>query len=1546
MEPDESNSKRKRPEPDPTGGSLHPGAWRGSKKARSVSRSISPSPSGASTPSEVGASEFTQSNRKSRGLAKLLPRSRERTKANATSLPQPSQEVLQGPVTVNAATPAQNSTGTTRFGLEEAFRKLRIVTDTICPPLCSVIDDLTVCLHVFEAAAANNRQEYHDLTDELKSLVEQLIRHLHSAPSEDITDSISTISEAIRKEIESIGVRQSRGGVRRILDASGDDEDLRRRYRRIKQLFQQILGEASMSTWNITSEHFINTQLESMHPAKLARFDSSLSTEINRRICTGNTRTKILKESLTWSEDPNGAKIYWMNGMAGTGKTTIATTLSTALEARKQLAASFFCTRTSPECREAKRIVPTIAYQFARRCTPFRSALCKALKEDPDISSGNISSQFELLLSRPLMKVKDRLPDNLVIVVDALDECNDPHIVELFLNLLFRSIVDLPIKFYVTSRPEPAIRNRMLSESERTRSILYLHEIEKSLVQADIELYLKEELESMSPAEFDVKKLAEHAGNLFIYAATAARYIRPMGKTVNSRARLSTILAVNTESQKKLSGLDALYSAILTAAIDDQDLEPEERESILVVLWTAICACEPTLVGTLSALCGLGKSSTTNALEPLRSVLHTSDHSGLVTTLHASFPDYMLTQERSGVYFCDKAIHSEFLVERCFEIMQAPLRFNIGSIESLFIPDNGIPDFVAYVNSIISEELFYACRFWADHLSQTHATEILVHLIQGFLSERLLFWMGVLKLKGCIDAGVLSITKLIKWLLQNDSDTYLNLQELANGASRLIISYISSPASAYTPHIYLSLLPLTSPSNPLRSYHLPRFQGLVKVSGALVERLGQSTLSSWTSEIEPTCAAFSPINDLIALGSVTGEIRVQNAYNGRYHVQPYKAHMRNVQCLDISRNGMWIVSGSYGTFCVRRMQDGSLISGPFKGQIGQVTFVKFSPDGTHIVSAGGFHDFSVGIWSSNDANAPMRSFTGHIRRVNSVDFSPDGTRIVSGDGDGTIRVWDLSSGTTIFIIQSWSTVVNFVRFTPDGAHIISASYRLGAHARSLHTWDASDGSPHNPIIHIPLYRDSPIAISPEGDRIASFSSATIIDIWNRHSSKPIAGPFSCVFSRCVALSFSDDGMRLVSAFNDRTVQVWDAYDRIERVKPLSRLTWLGIDSHFTISPHRAQVAEIFESSANVWNLETAALINGIPIPRPESTQFSLDGNRALINSIPAQPYYSKFKSMQFSLDGKGKYDLYNSGEICTLKIDTAELIDGPHLCKTTRYTLDSAACLADGTRVVTCSRGAIELWDVQSHRSIAYLKLDEYDWQSHSPQVIFSQSGRRLLTNIHYASQPTLHVWDADNGTCLAGPFLVKELLDISPDGKLILCSTHTPTITTRNLLHLIDVGKGEMTFLTKMSTNYYESWTTIFSDDGLHVVSASPSQCQIWDIHNRTITTIQPAWVGNLQSFTYSPNGLCQACSTAEEEGDIVFQALRFRVDQPFCITIDSNGWLCDAESRPLLWVPTEISKIFPRGNGVRISKGESLCVDYSDMLVGDEWSKCYIGG
>ncbi|KAJ7830558.1 hypothetical protein B0H14DRAFT_3464699 [Mycena olivaceomarginata] len=128
----------------------------------------------------------------------------------------------------------------------------------------------------------------------------------------------------------------------------------------------------------------------------------------------------------------------------------------------------------------------------------------------------------EMLLQEPMQAVKSEMPESVIVVIDALDECDDGDALQQFLETLLKLAVDLPIKFFLTSRPEPAIREKMLTPGY-SPSVLHLHDIEESIVEADIKKYLTEALGSMSPTSSpnDVERLAKHAGKLFIYFPTA-----------------------------------------------------------------------------------------------------------------------------------------------------------------------------------------------------------------------------------------------------------------------------------------------------------------------------------------------------------------------------------------------------------------------------------------------------------------------------------------------------------------------------------------------------------------------------------------------------------------------------------------------------------------------------------------------------------------------------------------------------------------------------------------------------------------------------------------------------------------------------------------------------------------------------------------------------------------------------------------------------------------------------------------------------------------
>ncbi|THU87015.1 hypothetical protein K435DRAFT_731107, partial [Dendrothele bispora CBS 962.96] len=145
--------------------------------------------------------------------------------------------------------------------------------------------------------------------------------------------------------------------------------------------------------------------------------------------CTDNTRVTILSDIMEWAQnDSSDAPLgYWMCGMAGTGKSTIAKSLCLMLEEKELLGASFFCSRQIAECREYHHIIPTIAYQLAHYSRTFGEMLEKILEQKPDLASKEPATQMRELLIKPweaVIKAK-KIEYPPVVVIDALDECED-----------------------------------------------------------------------------------------------------------------------------------------------------------------------------------------------------------------------------------------------------------------------------------------------------------------------------------------------------------------------------------------------------------------------------------------------------------------------------------------------------------------------------------------------------------------------------------------------------------------------------------------------------------------------------------------------------------------------------------------------------------------------------------------------------------------------------------------------------------------------------------------------------------------------------------------------------------------------------------------------------------------------------------------------------------------------------------------------------------------------------------------------------------------
>jgi hypothetical protein len=81
--------------------------------------------------------------------------------------------------------------------------------------------------------------------------------------------------------------------------------------------------------------------------------------------CLKGTRGAILSCIELWARDPNKSPVCWLNGLAGTGKSTIAKTIAERLFVDGQLGASFFCSRDFEDRRNIQLIFPTLATQLA-----------------------------------------------------------------------------------------------------------------------------------------------------------------------------------------------------------------------------------------------------------------------------------------------------------------------------------------------------------------------------------------------------------------------------------------------------------------------------------------------------------------------------------------------------------------------------------------------------------------------------------------------------------------------------------------------------------------------------------------------------------------------------------------------------------------------------------------------------------------------------------------------------------------------------------------------------------------------------------------------------------------------------------------------------------------------------------------------------------------------------------------------------------------------------------------------------------------------------
>ena len=230
----------------------------------------------------------------------------------------------------------------------------------------------------------------------------------------------------------------------------------------------------------------------------------------NPVVCLEKSHEGIAKEIKHWAMDFNKPLIYWLYGLAAREKSEIARTLLESVGGVRRLGPSFFCSRDSEikDQSNPKLIFPTLAAYLATKHTRFSSRLAEVISTwpQPDVVCWPLERQMNTLIVTPLLQSGN--PDT-VIVIDALDECEDKESVKQMLSLLWSFVSEVPnVKLLVTSRPDSHIVKEFtrLAESGDPTQTFVFREVEPCGVGGSIRKLLS------YPAIGNLQKLADGQG--------------------------------------------------------------------------------------------------------------------------------------------------------------------------------------------------------------------------------------------------------------------------------------------------------------------------------------------------------------------------------------------------------------------------------------------------------------------------------------------------------------------------------------------------------------------------------------------------------------------------------------------------------------------------------------------------------------------------------------------------------------------------------------------------------------------------------------------------------------------------------------------------------------------------------------------------------------------------------------------------------------------------------------------------------------------------
>jgi hypothetical protein len=509
------------------------------------------------------------------------------------------------------------------------------------------------------------------------------------------------------------------------------------------------------------------TDLGKLETAKEATYNSSVEGELSR--CLPDTRTDLLEQIFDWAADRTAKRIFWLCGKAGTGKSTISRTVAQKLDDDGLLGASFFFKRGRADRSHAKLLFPTIARQLADLFPDIAHAIAAALDQDSLLCDRYLKTQFDSLLLHPLQSADEgSFPSaGIVLVIDALDECDNSESIKTMLLLLSRveAITSVRLRIFVTSRPELPVELGFRKMSGDLHHDVRLEKAQEGSVTHDIQVFYEyqlseirdasslqvDELPAQWPGDENICLLVEKAVPLFIFAFTVCRYI-----AANPVRNLNIILRESPD--KSLPGLQGTYLPILKSVIVSEGDGKEEDLlfDFKCIVGTIVLLYDPLAASALAHLLDLSIGDVDRVLRPLYSVLNIPraadgkmDCTTPITLFHLSFRDFLVDpalENRSKFWVNAKETHRTLGMHCIHRLESGGLKENICG---LIVPGTRRAEVAkSTVHSFLPEDIAYAACYWVRHIVSSGEQIKDDGAVHHFLQNHMLHWIEALSWLG------------------------------------------------------------------------------------------------------------------------------------------------------------------------------------------------------------------------------------------------------------------------------------------------------------------------------------------------------------------------------------------------------------------------------------------------------------------------------------------------------------------------------------------------------------------------------------------------------------------------------------------------------------------------------------------------------------------------------------------------------------------------------------------------------------------------------